>query len=83
MLIGIKNTNLVPVLIKTLKSGVGVYKSPFKDIFGSRIIFAGPHASFTRGNRGLQEEVSHAVSYQPQNGGEVNRYINPLLHSSR
>ena len=61
LLIGIKNTNLVPVLIKTLKSGVGVYKSPFKDIFGSRIIFAGPHAAFTRGNRGLQDEVSHAV----------------------
>ena len=61
LLIGIKNTNLVPILIKTLNSGVGVYKSPFKDIFGSRIIFAGPHASFTRGNRGIQEEVSHAV----------------------
>ena len=61
LLIGIKNTNLVPVLIKTLKSGVGVYKSPFKDIFGSRIIFAGPHAAFTRGNRGIKEEVSHAV----------------------
>jgi len=61
LLIGIKNTNLVPVLIKTLDSGVGVYKSPFKDIFGSRIIFAGPHVAFTRGNRGLQEEVSHAV----------------------
>ena len=34
LLIGIKNTNLVPILIKTLKSGVGVYKSPFRDILG-------------------------------------------------
>ena len=61
LLIGIKNSHLVPVLIKTLDSGVGVYRSPFKDIFGSRIIFAGPHASFTRGNRGIREEVSLAV----------------------
>ena len=61
LLIGIKNTNIVPVLIKTLNSGVGVYRSPFRDIFGSRIIFAGPHAAFTQGNRGIKEEISHAV----------------------
>ena len=43
LLIGIKNLHLMPFLIKTLDSGVGVYKSPFKDFFGFRIIFAGPH----------------------------------------
>ena len=68
LLIGIKNTNLVPILIKTLKSGVGVYKSPFKDIFGSRIIFAGPHASFTRGNRGIQEEVCSTLTEDRRKG---------------
>ncbi len=46
----IKNTNLDPVLIKVLPSGVAVYLSPFKDVYGSRIIFAGPHKSFTRAN---------------------------------
>ena len=61
LLLGIKNTNLCPVLIKTLNSGVGVYRSPFKDRFGSRIIFAGPHASFTRGNTSWKAEVSMAV----------------------
>ncbi len=48
LLLGIKNTNLDPVLIKVLPSGVAVYLSPFKDVYGSRIIFAGPHKSFTR-----------------------------------
>ncbi len=48
LLLGIKNTHLDPVLIKRLPSGVGVYLSPFKDVWGSRIIFAGPHKAFTQ-----------------------------------
>ena len=61
LLIGIKNTYLDPTLIKILPSGVGVYKSPFKDIFGSRIIFAGPHSCFTSGNHELNNDVNLAV----------------------
>ena len=51
MLIGIKNTNLDPVWIKTLPSGVAVYRSVFRDIWRSNIIFAGPHKTFTDANR--------------------------------
>ena len=51
MLLGMKNTNLDPVWIKTLPSGVAVYHSVFKDIWGSDLIFAGPHKSFTNGNK--------------------------------
>ncbi len=61
LLLGIKNTNLDPVLIKVLPSGVAVYLSPFKDVFGSRIIFAGPHKSFTRTNDEKFPEMSNAV----------------------
>ena len=42
LLLGIKNTRIQPVLIRVLPSGMGVYLSPFKDVWGSRIIFAGP-----------------------------------------
>ena len=42
-LLGIKNTNLDLVWIKTLPSGIAVYQSVFKDIWGSDLIFAGPH----------------------------------------
>ena len=52
LLIGIKNTSLNPVWIKTLPSGVAVYRSAFRDIWGSNIIFAGPHKTFTNANRG-------------------------------
>ena len=38
LLLGIKNKRIQPTLIKVLPSGVGVYLSPFKDIWGSRII---------------------------------------------
>ena len=51
LLIGIKNTNLDPVWIKTLPSGVAVYRSVFRDIWGSNLIFAGPHKTFTSVNR--------------------------------
>ena len=34
LLLGIKNTNLDPVLIKRLPSGIAVYRSLFKDVYG-------------------------------------------------
>ena len=61
LLLRIKNTNLDPVLVKVLPSGIAVYLSPFKDIYGSRIIFAGPHKSFTRCDNGVKTEMSNAV----------------------
>ena len=51
LLIGIKNTCLDPTLIKILPSGVGVYRSAFRDIWGFNLIFAGPHKTFTSANR--------------------------------
>ena len=57
----IKNTNLDPVLIKVLPSGIAVYMSPFKDIYGSRLIFAGPHRSFMKADNGKRSEISNAV----------------------
>ena len=59
LLLGIKNTKLDLVLIQILPSGVAVYRSPFKDVFGSRIIFGGPHKSFTKNDTG--EKMSNAV----------------------
>ena len=61
LLLGIKNTRIQPVLIKVLPSGVGVYLSPFKDLWGSRNIFAGPSKIFTQANREQQRESNHAV----------------------
>ena len=52
LLLGIKNTRLQPILLTVLPSGVGVYLSPFKDIWGSRIIFAGPHKSIFKNKPG-------------------------------
>ena len=40
LLLGVKNTHIQP-------SGVGVYLSPFKDVGGSRIKFAGRSKVFT------------------------------------
>ena len=35
LLLGIKNNNLDPVLVKRLPSGIAVYQSLFKDVYGS------------------------------------------------
>ena len=48
--LGIKNTRIQQVLIRVLPSGVGVYLSTFKDVLGSRIIFAGPNKVLTQAN---------------------------------
>ena len=61
VLLGIKNTRIQPTLIKVLPSGVGVYLSPFKDIWGSRIIFAGPNKEFTKANKEQLWGSNHAV----------------------
>ena len=66
LLLGIKNTNLVPVLIKILPSGIAVYISPFKDVYGSRVIFAGPHKSFTKPDKGVKNGRSNAVFFMRQ-----------------
>ena len=61
LLLGIKNTRLDPVLLKILLSGVSVYRSPFKDVFGSRVIFGGPHKSFKNNPAGGM--MSNAVFF--------------------
>ena len=63
LLLGIKNANLDPVLVKILPSGIAVYRSPFKDVYGSRMIFVGPHKSFTKDDKGVKIEMSNAVFF--------------------
>lgn len=45
LIIGIRQSLLFPTLIMVLDSGLQVWRSQFQDIFGSSIIFAGPHWS--------------------------------------
>ena len=48
LLLGVKNTRIQPVFLRVLPSGVEVNLSPFKDVWVSRIIFAGPSKLFTQ-----------------------------------
>ena len=47
------------VWIKTLPSGVAVYQSVFKDIWGSDLIFAGPHKLFSNRNKPIN--INHPI----------------------
>jgi len=53
LLVGIRQTELAPRMIHTLPSGVSVFESKIKDVFGSRICFGGPHEVFTNAYRRL------------------------------
>ena len=44
----------------------GVYLSPFKDKWGSRIIFAGPNKEFTKANKEQVRRSNHAVYMKDQ-----------------
>ena len=61
LLLGIKNIRIQPTLLKVLPSGDGVYLSLFKDVWGSRIIFAGPNKVFTQANIEQLRDLNHAV----------------------
>ena len=69
LLLGIKNTKLDPVLLKILPSGVAVYRSPFKDVFGSRLIYGGPHKSFMNDETGVMR--SNAVFFMQTGHDEL------------
>ncbi len=47
LLIGIRSTQLSPVLKFTLPSGLCVYDSKFRDVYGATLCFGGPHEVFT------------------------------------
>jgi hypothetical protein len=49
LLIGIRSTQLAPVLKFTLPSGLCVYELKFRDVYGATLCFGGPHEVFTRG----------------------------------
>lgn len=51
ILIGIKSPALVPQLLFWLPSGIGVFKMPFLDKFGSSIAYGGSHKSITQTNQ--------------------------------
>ena len=50
MIVSLKKIDLQPTLLFTLDSGLGVYRSPFVDIFGSSIVYGGTHEVFTNNN---------------------------------
>ena len=47
LLIGIRSTQLAPVLKFTLPSGLCLYESKFRDVYGATLCFGGPHEVFT------------------------------------
>ncbi len=63
LLIGLKNSYLEPVCIMNLPSGIGLYKSVFKDIFGSMYCYGGPHKTFTSINKNFNGNVNHISVY--------------------
>ena len=62
ILLGVKYPELMPKLLFSLPSGIGVYKMPFFDKFGSNIAFGGHHHSITETNRASASISIHTLS---------------------
>ena len=60
-------------MLFTLPSGIGVYKSPFKDIFGSYYCYGGPHDTFSKVNKIVNGNVNHFNIYLAES---VSQYKN-------
>lgn len=50
LIIGIQDVDLDPRFLTKLGTGIGVYRSPFVDKFGSNICYGGSHPVFSRTN---------------------------------
>ena len=46
LLIGIKDSTLIPTYHASLPSGLNMYRSPFTDVYGSNVVYGGTHPSF-------------------------------------
>ena len=68
LLLGITSTRIDPVLVHTLPNGLGIYRTPFVDQYGSQLAFGGPHQIFSRGG---------SKSYSKLMGALVDRTISP------
>ena len=79
LLIGLKHSELEPVCIFTLPSGVGVYRSPFKDAFGSYYCYGGPSAIFSSMNRKSTCNVKCFRAYMLQMANEYKSSVYPSL----
>ena len=73
LIVGIKDTELEPHCLFQLPSGVGVYKSPLTDMFGSNICYGGPHKIFSDVNKNCKGNLNHVNVFFTQ---MVNQYKN-------
>ena len=79
LLIGLKHSALEPVCVLTLPSGVGVYRSPFRDVFGSYYCYGGPNTAFSLVNKKVQ---GNGNCFQAYMSHMVNQYKNSIYSSS-
>jgi hypothetical protein len=63
LLIGLKNAELEPVCVLSLPSGIGLFKSVFKDVFGSVYCYGGPNRVFSDIHKKFGGNVNHIYSY--------------------
>ena len=78
LLVSLKDPDLEPVNLFQLPSGIGVYKSPFVDKFGSNICYGGPHKIFSNVNEKCKGNFNHVNIYFSQ---MVNQYKNSIYPS--
>ena len=78
LLVGIKSLALQPRLIHVLPSGLGIFRSPFKDKYGSDICYGGTHSTFSQGD-GIHNIQSSITAYFTKMDNEYQIAYYPAL----
>ena len=79
ILIGLKNAQIEPTFLFSLECGLGVYRSPFTDMFGSNICFGGPHSSFSSVNKSFSSNINHFNAFLLQTHYQYSNSFYPSL----
>lgn len=79
ILIGLKNAQIEPTFLFSLECGLGVYRSPFTDMFGSNICFGGPHRSFSSVNKTFSSNINHFNAFLLQTHYQYSNSFYPSL----
>lgn len=87
LIIGIRQSLIFPTLVMVLDSGLQVWRSQFQDIFGSSIIFAGPHWSIKNAYNSLnlskiEEPFSSFFHTSYDVYRDMKMFVNPVTNKT-
>ena len=83
LIIGIRRSSLFPTRIMVLESGLQIWRSQLQDVFGSTLIFAGPHKSVRDAYNSLNMSNPFPAFFHSSYSTfrDMRMFVNPLTNN--